>query len=388
VTQNTTAVDSTGNGFARVYGAVSLSGGSPLTVSRSKVTGNTASATGPTADLEIDSAGIGAPSATVAVRRSSINSNSASMDGASAKVLGTAIDADAVRLVRSRVARNSTHVQANAPNTGIGESDGTVYATNKATALQSTLDRNKLTAGSGSAAIGQAAGAGIYASTATVRSSTISRNSAEATNLEKAGAFAFGGGVYADQAAIRNSTISLNRLTGYSGFQGSRTVVGGGIMTGASPSSLVDDTIARNMAADGNNATYGGDFVRGGGLFAGSSTTLRSTIVALNSSDALGADDGFDCYTNPTSGGYNLIGNDSGCSFTKKTTDKVNKDPQLDPLAANGGPTQTILLQRASPALNAVPATVCPIRVDQRNVHRPQGPRCDTGAVEDKPGEG
>ncbi len=392
VTQNTTAVDSPGSGFARVYGAVSLSGGSPLTVSRSKVDENKASVAGPGGNVEIDSAGIGAPGASVTARRSSVYHNSASAGGApytaaSASVFGSAIDANSVRLVRSTVSRNSALAAADAANTGKGEADGTVKA-DTVTMLQSKLNHNRLISGSGSFAIGQSAGAGVYASTVRSRDSTISRNYAEATNEQQSGAFAFGGGVYADAAAIRNSTVTLNHLRAYSGFNGSRTVVGGGVSIGSGQSSLVDDTIAGNIAEDGNNATYGGDFVRGGGVFAGPATTLRSTIVGLNSVNALGPDDGFDCYGGPTSGGYNLIGDDSGCSFTKKATDKVNKDPKLDPLASNGGPTETILLQPASPALNAVPTSVCPIKLDQRGVHRPQGPRCDIGAVEDRPGEG
>jgi hypothetical protein len=38
-----------------------------------------------------------------------------------------------------------------------------------------------------------------------------------------------------------------------------------------------------------------------------------------------------------------------------------------------------------SPAIDAILKSACPLDVDQRNVHRPQGPRCDIGAYERKP---
>jgi hypothetical protein len=43
-----------------------------------------------------------------------------------------------------------------------------------------------------------------------------------------------------------------------------------------------------------------------------------------------------------------------------------------------------MLPKASSPVVNAVPNANCPIKVDQRGVHRPQGPRCDMGAVERK----
>jgi len=39
-----------------------------------------------------------------------------------------------------------------------------------------------------------------------------------------------------------------------------------------------------------------------------------------------------------------------------------------------------------SPALNRIPTGPCSVKVDQRGVKRPQGPRCDIGAYERKVG--
>ena len=51
-------------------------------------------------------------------------------------------------------------------------------------------------------------------------------------------------------------------------------------------------------------------------------------------------------------------------------------------LANNGGPTLTHALVPGSPALDAVATGCPPPTTDQRGVARPQGARCDIGAVE------
>ena len=56
--------------------------------------------------------------------------------------------------------------------------------------------------------------------------------------------------------------------------------------------------------------------------------------------------------------------------------------PNLGALASNGGPTQTLLPQAGSAAIDAVPANSCNVAVDQRNAPRPFGAGCDIGSVE------
>ncbi|MFZ1722907.1 MAG: choice-of-anchor Q domain-containing protein, partial [Dokdonella sp.] len=53
----------------------------------------------------------------------------------------------------------------------------------------------------------------------------------------------------------------------------------------------------------------------------------------------------------------------------------------LGPLGDNGGATPTLLPDIDSPAINAGADDVC-TATDQRGLERPQGSRCDIGAVE------
>ncbi|MCW2606390.1 MAG: polymorphic outer membrane protein [Frankiales bacterium] len=74
--------------------------------------------------------------------------------------------------------------------------------------------------------------------------------------------------------------------------------------------------------------------------------------------------------------GHN-VSTDDTC-FLDAVGDQPSTDPQLRPLASNGGPTRTQALGPRSPALGA--ATDCP-RTDQRGFPRPRR-RCDVGAYE------
>jgi len=79
-------------------------------------------------------------------------------------------------------------------------------------------------------------------------------------------------------------------------------------------------------------------------------------------------------------GGYN-ISSDGSISFSE-TTSRKNLDPRLQPLASNGGPTQTMPITSTSPAVDKIPADVAVPLTDQRGISRPQGPASDIGAYE------
>lgn len=70
-----------------------------------------------------------------------------------------------------------------------------------------------------------------------------------------------------------------------------------------------------------------------------------------------------------------------GCLSPTICTNPVVGDPKLGALANNGGFTPTFLPGTASAAIDAGTATGCPA-TDQRGIARPQGLRCDVGAVE------
>jgi hypothetical protein len=91
-----------------------------------------------------------------------------------------------------------------------------------------------------------------------------------------------------------------------------------------------------------------------------------NTIVAGNTSDQFGQD----AFGPFASLGHNLIGktdDSSGWTDADLTGKKASPlDPQLGPLQANGGPTQTAALLPGSPALDAGDITYSPGPNDQR----------------------
>lgn len=182
-------------------------------------------------------------------------------------------------------------------------------------------------------------------------------------------------------ALIANSTISGN----------SGLAEAGGILISNTDLSLRDDTIADNQ----------GNFA--GGLFVATDAdaTVTDTLVATNTSQSGG--DANDCQLQAgaslVDGGNNLVGiaspgTNRDCGFVGGTnrdltgTPSAPLDPQLGPLAHNGGPTETQALEAGSPAIGAgfVPDCVAPpvSDLDQRGDSRAASTRgaCDIGAYD------
>lgn len=170
---------------------------------------------------------------------------------------------------------------------------------------------------------------------------------------------------------VNNSTISGNTARGGGGLYSSKTVT------------LNNTTITGNTATTGSGGGIG--FNNGyGGTF-----TMQNTLVAGNSAGA----DGPECSGPISSAGYNLIGNNNGCTFSATTGDLVGTssspiNPRLAPLQDYGGLTFTHALMAGSPAINTGnPATpgiggsACLV-TDQRGTARPNGNNCDIGAFE------
>jgi uncharacterized repeat protein (TIGR01451 family) len=159
--------------------------------------------------------------------------------------------------------------------------------------------------------------------------------------------------------ALINTTISGNHSTGH----------GAVYLDSGSLSRLNNVTLSYNSAMSGT-----------GGIEAASNVTLTvsNSIISDNAGD--------NCKGALFSVGYNLDSGNS-CGFSA-TGDLTNTDPLLGPLIDNGGSTLTQLLQAGSPAIDAgdpgTPGTggnTC-AATDQRGIIRPQGARCDIGALE------
>jgi len=186
------------------------------------------------------------------------------------------------------------------------------------------------------------------------------------------------GGIYnnASILMVSNSTISENTAW----------IDGGGIYnTPNSTASLTHVTITNNTADYDNSGTG-----NSGGFFNTGVFTITNSIVAEN------VDTGGlypDCFGTFISGDYNLLGElGSDCTFTAQANDLVGSgspiDPNLGPLANNGGNTNTHALLSGSPAIDAIQPASCLLDHDQRGLSRPVDydgdgiGQCDIGAVE------
>ena len=192
-----------------------------------------------------------------------------------------------------------------------------------------------------------------------------------------------------------NSTVSHNQTDQHGGGISNGSMGEGGGIFGDGYAELYNVTITQNVAdAD---QYEGGD---GGGLFG--SAILSNTIIANNSDNSPPGEKKPDVAGSFTSGGYNVIGDNTGGSGFSATGDQVGSsktplDPGLGPLQNNGGPTiargeptYTHALRNGSPALNRGDPTGCLddsstlLTNDQRDFLRPDSAsgRCDVGAVE------
>jgi hypothetical protein len=202
-------------------------------------------------------------------------------------------------------------------------------------------------------------GGGIFnnGGTVVVKRSTISGNSAATgagINNGNAGAPSLG------TMRVVNSTIANNVAS----------TAGGGLAdVGDGGTTLLNDTITGNRAP-----------LRGGLYTAsdGAPFRIKNTIVAGNRTGGVARSCTFDGGA-ILDGGHNLESQNT-CGFALGS-DKRNRDPRLLALGYYGGPTKTRALRSDSPALDAGGGAGCPA-TDQRGIHRPQGPRCDIGAVE------
>ena len=266
-------------------------------------------------------------------------------------------------------------------------------------------------------------GAGIFAYELLMFGSTLSRNVGRAANTST-GTATFGGGAYVNNMYLSNSTVSGNQAThdlndGQSsydtgggifsntgGFVVASTIsgnysygFGGGIAAFGGYTGVINSTISGNIARTrsgggldlrlfqggllANTTITANQAPAGGGAYlrgAPSQFTLQSTLMAGNSAGRPGADLGA-AFAVTISGANNLVvAADAQVTLPNQT---LHADPQLQPLADNGGSTLTHALSTGSPALDAGNDLVG-LDNDQRGAGFPRviGAAPDIGAFE------
>jgi hypothetical protein len=283
----------------------------------------------------------------------------------------------------------------------INGSGGGIYS--KYTDL--TLTDTVVSGNSSTEASGQGGGVAVYHGTLTADRSTISGNTVPNGN-------GFGGGIWTDAApaVIRNSTISGNTsnddgggfyvsqvpvptLIQNSTISGNTATVddGGGIYIGDGPhTDPANRLVIRDSTVAGNSAGSNGGGIQTYYTFSpGAYTLLEDTIFSGNSAvegtpDIYGTvDAAFSLVQNPFVG--------TGYKINQTGPDLLGVDPQLGPLASNGGPTQTEAPSASSPVVDK--GNAFGLNTDQRGVLRPidfpaipnAGDGSDIGAVEVQP---
>ena len=299
-----------------------------------------------------------------------------------------------------------SHISGNSADLGGGIYQGDKPST--ITISGSTLSGNTATKNGG----------GIHAEHTgmTVSDSVISGNSAGI----------LGGGVVAYAPITISGTLFQNNFAGPYNYGG---CMGGGLATvgndGSTGSTIANSTFVGNYIKTSATATRG----FGGGICNSATITLKNVTMSGNSApySPPGGYGGGGIYNEPsfgassqglvylsntiitnsgtagncggqvahvTFGGSTLGTFDQGgniedantCGFTIAASSLPNTNPQLGALQNNGGPTNTMLPLASSAAIDKGIDAVCsaaPVNaVDQRGVTRPQGPHCDSGAVE------
>jgi hypothetical protein len=250
------------------------------------------------------------------------------------------------------------------------------------------------------------AGGGIWNNgTVTIDRSTLAGNGAAAvagvggaTNASGAGIVNFG------TLSLLRSTLSANEVSSMASGT-SNSAVGGAIANANAPAVNVTidrSTVTDNQAsADSPGTAEAGGFTVNGTSFSVTSSTIAGNSAPSRANAALAAvatikntiisnplGGGANCSGAATSQGFNLT-DVAGCGFVDPT-DQVAPPLLSFPLADHGGPTQTLLPQPNSPAIDKGLASGGET-VDQRGLQRPWlfdivdasgGDGTDIGAVE------
>lgn len=311
-------------------------------------------------------------------------------------LFGGAVDVTTLRMTDSTISSSSV-IGSGLHSTVVG---GGAYASDEAILVRSTISGNNASAPYAQYEGYASVGGGLYSrGNLTLVDSTISGNSIEATND---GEDAPGGGIYVrGVATITGSTIDNNRADGDGGglFKAIFSVYGdppppqdtkllvtnstisynvantGAGVASARPTTIVSSTLAYNHALTGP----------AGLLLTSEDATpvLQSSILAGNNtgdSFNLPSDIGSTAQLDVT-GANNLVV--AAKSDVTLPADTLTAQPNLLPLALNGGHTRTQALAAGSPAID-VGNNAAALDFDQRGTGfaRVSGAAADIGAFE------
>ena len=335
--------------------------------------------------------------------------------GASKGMAGGAIQimGENLSILRSEISRNTLTVNMPAALNElsvIGNNGGAaIYQDGQdINIVDSTLDSNVFTltteAGLVTPSLSGANGGGAiyqYGNQTQIINSTVSNNVANMPSVEQA-----------DGSLLTRSGGGAIFENGNSAMYTNSTFVGNVLQPGDESESLSNpENGGGAIFFDGersginiNNSTIVGNAAnttQGGGIFI--HDTSNGQTIAVFSNSIIGANTASATKNNCTiehypaedpteyrgiiaSGGYNLS-DDTSCGF-ESSGDLTNSNLGLNTLQDNGGFTKTMSLTSTSPARNAGNTSGCyaalgeKLYADQRGQARPQGGRCDIGAVE------
>ena len=169
------------------------------------------------------------------------------------------------------------------------------------------------------------------------------------------------GGETIDGGGVFNGSAAVARITNSTFINVLAYQYGGVIYNSGGTAELVHVTASQNTSYSG-------------GDIANLSGAMTMTLSALSSSGG-----GQHCLGTISDGGGN-IADDASCSFTATTSNNSQSPGISTTLADNGGETETLAITSGSSA--AVDVAACVLSEDQRDVARPNGVLCDSGAVE------
>ena len=232
-------------------------------------------------------------------------------------------------------------------NTAGGGQGGGILNSGRLSVLRSTVSGNSAPKGGGIA--------NVNAGDLTVQNSTVSGNTATDSDGTDGGAGINNRGA---TATVANSTVTGNTTEAR----------GGGLSNVVQAAPEISTMTVKNSTVASNSGDGGGDNLFNSSNGGTATFRFRSTLV----SDPKGAEhdncgsagaSSFDM----SSQGYNLA-SDASCSLTA-TADQPSTNPNLGPLANNGGPTRTMALPLSSPAVDK--GIAGGLTTDQRGLIRP-----------------